>query len=174
MMPSMCASPTTIRAACGIVRAGRWLCLAHRSRHNVQTSATLDILVVSNELPDRLRSRRVALHKSIKDVCLRARISRSYYFDLEHKQGVRPSAEVLERLAQVLETTTSYLLGPTDLGSGPPVGGLAPELAAVVARLKIPPAEARMLNAIRWQGRAPRTEEDWAFLAEAARRSCSD
>jgi transcriptional regulator with XRE-family HTH domain len=130
--------------------------------------------VISNELPDRLRSRRAALHKSVKDVCLRAGISRSYYYDLEHKRGVRPSADVLERLAQVLETTSAYLLGPTYVGGGPPVGGLAPELAAVVARLKIQPAEARMLNAIRWQGRAPRTEEDWSFLAEAIRRSCAE
>jgi hypothetical protein len=87
---------------------------------------------------------------------------------------VRPSADVLERLAQVLETTSAYLLGPTDAGGAPPVGGLAPELAPVVARLKIPAAETQMLNAIRWQGRAPRTEEDWSFLAEAVRRSCSE
>jgi transcriptional regulator with XRE-family HTH domain len=130
--------------------------------------------MISNDLPDRLRSRRVALHRSVKDVCLRAGISRSYYYDLEHKRGVRPSADVLERLAQVLETTSAYLLGPTDIVGGPPVGGLAPELAAIVARLKIGPAEARMLNVIRWQGRAPRTEEDWAFLAEAIRRSCAE
>jgi transcriptional regulator with XRE-family HTH domain len=129
--------------------------------------------VISNELPDRLRSRRVALHKSVKDVCLRAGISRSYYYDLEHKRGVRPSADVLERLAQVLETTSAYLLGPTELGGGPPVGGVAPELAAVVARLKIGPVEARMLNAIRWQGHTPQTENDWMFLAEAVRRACS-
>lgn len=82
------------------------------------------------------------------------------------------AADILERLAQVLETTTSGLLGPSELPSGPPVGGLPPELAAVVARLKIPPAEARMLNVIRWQGRVPHTEDDWAFVAEAIRRTC--
>jgi transcriptional regulator with XRE-family HTH domain len=135
-------------------------------------SVGADRTVISNDLANRLRSRRIAMRKSVKDVCLRAGISRSYYYDLEHKRGVRPSADVLERLAQVLETTSAYLLGPTDVGGGPPVGGLAPELAAVVARLKIPAAEARMLNAIRWQGRAPQTEDDWIFLAEAVRRSC--
>ena len=129
---------------------------------------------MSFEFPDRLRSRRVALRKSIKDVCLRAGISRSYYYDLEHKRGVRPSADILERLAQVLETTTSALLGPAELPSGPPVGGLPSELAAAVAHLKIPASEARMLNAVRWQGRAPRSEDDWAFMAEAIRRACPE
>ncbi len=149
-------------------------CLASHSRCDGHIAGTLDNIVVSSEFPDRLRSCRVALRKSIKDVCLRTGISRSYYYDLEHKRGVRPSAEILERLAQVLETNASALLGPSELPSGPPVGGLPPEFAAVVARLKIPPAEARMLNAIRWQGRAPRTEDDWAFMAEAVRRSCNE
>jgi transcriptional regulator with XRE-family HTH domain len=144
------------------------------SRCDGHIAGTLDNIVVSTELPDRLRSRRVALRKSIKDVCLRADISRSYYYDLEHKRGVRPSAEILERLAQVLETTASVLLGPAELPVGLPVGGLPPELAAAVARLKIPPSEARMLNSIRWQGRAPRTEDDWAFMAEAVRRACNE
>ena len=58
--------------------------------------------------------------------------------------------------------------------SGPPVGGLPAELAAVVARLRIRPAEARMLSAIRWEGRAPSTEDDWLFLAEAVRRACPE
>jgi transcriptional regulator with XRE-family HTH domain len=124
--------------------------------------------------PDRLRARRVALRKSIKDVCLRSGISRSYYYELEHKRGVRPSAEVLERLARVLETTSVALLGAADLPAGPPVGGLPAELAAVVARLQIRPPEARMLSVIRWEGRIPSTENDWLFLAEAVRRACPE
>jgi transcriptional regulator with XRE-family HTH domain len=131
-------------------------------------------MAVTPAFPDRLRARRVALRRSIKDVCLRAGVSRSYYYDLEHKRGIRPSADVLERLARVLETTTSALLGPANLPAGPPVGGLPTELAAVVARLGIRPAEARMLSGIRWEGRAPSTEDDWLFLAEAVRRACPE
>ncbi len=131
-------------------------------------------MAVTPAFPDRLRARRVTLRRSIKDICLHAGVSRSYYYDLEHKRGIRPSADVLERLARVLETTSAALLGPTDLPAGPPVGGLPAELAAVVARLKIRPAEARMLSAVRWEGRAPSTEDDWLFLAEAVRRACPD
>jgi transcriptional regulator with XRE-family HTH domain len=131
-------------------------------------------MAVEKAFPDRLRARRIALRRSIKDVCLHAGVSRSYYYDLEHKRGIRPSADVLVRLARVLETTSAALLGPADLPAGPPVGGLPAELAAVVARLRIRPPEARMLNAIRWEGRAPSTEDDWRFLAEAVRRACPE
>jgi transcriptional regulator with XRE-family HTH domain len=131
-------------------------------------------MAVVATLPNRLRARRIALGKTVKDVCLRAGVSRSYYYDLEHKRGIRPSADVLERLARVLETTSAVLLGPSDLPAGPPVGGLPAELAAVVARLGIRQPEARMLSAIRWEGRAPSTENDWLFLAEAVRRACPE
>jgi transcriptional regulator with XRE-family HTH domain len=131
-------------------------------------------MAVASTFPDRLRARRIALRRSIKDVCLQSGVSRSYYYDLEHKRGIRPSADVLERLARVLETTSAALLGPADLPAGAPVGGLPVELTAVVARLHIRPSEARMLSAIRWEGRAPSTEADWLFLAEAVRRGCPE
>ncbi len=131
-------------------------------------------MAVAPAFPDRLRAPGVALRRWIKDACLHAGVSRSCYYDLVHKRAIRSSADVLERLARVLETTTSVLLGPADLPAGPPVGGLPAELAAVVARLGIRPAEARMLSGIRWEGRAPSTEDDWLFLAEAVRRACSE
>ena len=122
-------------------------------------------------LPQRLVERRTTLRMKVGEVYRRAGISRSYYHQLETKVGVCPSADVLDRLASVLETTPAYLLGGTSAG-GLPVGGIPPELAAAGARLRLSNDDLAMLNAIHWRHARPQSERAWAFIAEAIRYSC--
>lgn len=123
-------------------------------------------------LVERLRSRRLELRRTAKEVYTSAGITRSYYHRLETQVGTNPSADVLERLAAALDTTSGYLLGRTEVperAAGP--SRIPSALNRVAARLHLSADEVRLLNAISWRGRRPQTEEDWSFLAEAVSRA---
>lgn len=127
---------------------------------------------ISPVFVDRLRSRRLELHLTAKEVYTRAGITRSYYHRLETRAGINPSADVLERIAAALDTTHGYLLGRTEV---PNRGSVQPQipspLSRVGARLQLSADEVRLLNSITWRGRRPQTEVDWLFLAEAISRA---
>ena len=123
-------------------------------------------------LADRLRTRRQELRVTMKEVYTRAQISRSYYAKLETQIGVNPSAAVLERLARVLDTSTAYLLGRTEIvGRGLPLGGVPEALTKVATQWGLNADEVRLLNGISWRGQRPQTERDWLFLVEAIERA---
>lgn len=133
-----------------------------------------DSSAASPLLPERLRARRAAQRLSCKQVYTRAGVSRAYYWSLENRVGTNPSADILERVARVLDTSTTYLLGQTEVsGRGGPLTGIPPGLATAAARLRLTPEETRFLVGIAWRGRRPRTEGDWVFLSEAIDRACT-
>lgn len=122
-------------------------------------------------LPDRLRRRREERHLSVKEIYSQARVSRAYYYDLEHKVGIRPAADIVERLARVLDTTTAYLLGQTEVIGRTTIGSVPRELRDLAARRGLAREEVEMLSRITWQGKRPRTAADWEFLIEAISRA---
>jgi transcriptional regulator with XRE-family HTH domain len=122
-------------------------------------------------LPERIRARRLQLGRRATDVCARAGISRSYYWSLENRLGLKPSAEALDRIARALDTTATYLLGQSGVPQRGAEHDVAPTLAAVAARLRLGGDETAMLSRIVWEGRRPQTESDWLFLVEAIRRA---
>lgn len=113
------------------------------------------------------------LRLPVKVICTRAPVSRSYYWSLENRVGGDPSADLLERLAVVLDTTTTYLLGRTqNVARTGAMSGVPTELASAAARLRLNGDETRFLAGFTWRGRRPRTESDWVFLAESIDRAC--
>lgn len=124
-------------------------------------------------LPQRLKTLRAERGYTAKRVYTQAGISRQYYWELEHRVVAAPSADVIERLAEVLATSSGYLLGGTQAG-GLPVGEAPAELRQAQVRLHLSNDEARLLNTIRWNNRRPSSVEDWVFLAQAIRFACGD
>lgn len=116
----------------------------------------------------RVRQRRAELGWSAGELARRAGVSRGYLSKLEGGTSKRPSADVLNRLAAALGTTSSDLLGREE----PSETSAIPEsLRRFAEQAGLPDEDVAMLARIRYRGEQPRTPEDWAYLLESIKRS---
>lgn len=65
-------------------------------------------------LGDRIRACRMKKKLTLEALAERVGSSKSYMWELENKDVTRPSAEKLQPIADVLDTTVEYLLGTND------------------------------------------------------------
>ena len=119
-------------------------------------------------LGDRIRQRRTDIGLSAAELAGWAGISKGYLSEIESGNTVRPSAEVLDRLATALGTTIADLL---DREIRPAAARIPPSLQAFAASRRLPDEDLHMLAQIRFRGEQPSTPDDWWFLYEAIQRS---
>lgn len=63
-----------------------------------------------SELGQKIRELRKAKKMTLEELAISVGSSKSYIWEIENKEGVRPSAEKLFLIAQNLNTTLEYLL----------------------------------------------------------------
>ena len=119
-------------------------------------------------LGDRIRQRRDDLGLCAAELARRARISKGYLSVIESGNTVRPSADVLDRLATALGTTIADLL---DREIRPVATTIPPSLQEFAASRGLPAEDIHMLAQIRFRGEQPSTPDDWWFLYESIKRS---
>jgi transcriptional regulator with XRE-family HTH domain len=123
-------------------------------------------------LADQLRTYRLKQGLSIAELARRSRVSKGYLSQLEHKvYGLRPSADVLYRIAFALGTTVSELLEKTVDRDGDELTEIPDELRAFALAEQLLDEEIKMLARIEYRGQRPVTVDDWKFLYEAIKRS---
>lgn len=60
---------------------------------------------------DRLQQLRAAKGLKLEQLANRVGSTKSYIWELENKEAIRPSADLVNRLAKELESTVEYLMG---------------------------------------------------------------
>jgi transcriptional regulator with XRE-family HTH domain len=123
---------------------------------------------------ERIRKFRQDKGLNLSQLAERAGVSKSYLSALENTDasmpsGRRPSAETLYAIAQALGVTMADLLGRKALAqpnSPPPQS-----LVEFAHQHRLPAADVRMLNTIRFRGEPPRTVERWQHIYNAIRLS---
>lgn len=65
---------------------------------------------MSNKLGDKIRKLRKDQNLTLDELAKRTESSKGYIWELENRDTRRPSAEKLMKIAEILETTTDFLL----------------------------------------------------------------
>lgn len=117
----------------------------------------------------RVRALREARGLSLSELAQRAGISKAYLSQLENDPLKRPSAEIVWRLAQVLEVPMARLLGVDEPPTVNP-DDLPPGLRIFWAEHPdVPEEDIRMLAGIHLRGRRPFTPTDYWLIYETIR-----
>ncbi len=116
----------------------------------------------------RIRQRRLELKMSSAALARAAGISRGYLSEIENGHAARPSATVLLRLAEALETSISDLLQEEQKTGRAERVSLLEQLAELD---NIPEEDVQMLAGIKFRGYQPTTLEDWRYLYQSIKRS---
>ncbi len=120
-------------------------------------------------LSEQIRKRRQEEGLSVAELARLASVSKAYVSQLENNiNGVRPSAEVLFRIASALGTSVSALLEKQDDNQ---LADIPEELQKFALSEQLPEEEIKLLARIEYRGRRPKTLDDWRFLYEAIKRS---
>ena len=122
-------------------------------------------------LAGRLRQRRLEKGWSPTQLARQAGVARTFLYRIENGEAPRPSAEVLQRLAQALETAVADLLEQPE--SVAPEE-LPPSLRRLAERDNLPLEDVAMLAAIWYRGEQPRTVAGWAHVLSAIRLAILD
>ena len=122
-------------------------------------------------LAGRVRQRRLEKGLSQAALARQTGITRTYLYRIENGEASRPSADVLQRLAQVLATSVADLLEQPE-----PVAPAAipPSLQRLAERDHLPSEDVALLAAIWYRGQQPRTVEGWAHVLSAIRLAILD
>lgn len=117
-----------------------------------------------------IKRRREAAGLSIGELAQRAELSKSYLWELEKQRAeVRPSGRTLHKLSVALGTSMSELMGHKVLVDEP--RSVPKSLKRFAERQKLGDRDVQMLAGVNFRGRQPESENDWAFLWDAIRRS---
>jgi len=119
----------------------------------------------------RLRQRRLERGWSASELARRAGVNRSFVSRIESGEATRPSGQVLQRLAQALDTTVAELLGQPE--------GVVPEalpegLRRLAERDNLAAEDVAMLAGVHYRGERPKSVAAWAFVLEAIRLAVLD
>lgn len=127
-----------------------------------------------DSLGGRIRAKRIEAGLTLTELADRAKISKSYLWNLENKEEhQKPSADTLYALAETLDTTMSELLGKRLLNEPVADVEINPTLAAFARKRGLAATEVRQLASIQWRGDPPKTEERWGFIHNALKASRS-
>ena len=133
----------------------------------------VDDHVVDDGLPwlgDRIRSLRIDRDIPLTELARRARISRSYLYELEREDSDQrpvPTAVVLYRLARELGVSVADLVEPEP----PRVADLRDEdipqgLLEAAEELNLSRSDVRHLASIRFRGQQPQSAGRWKLLIQ--------
>ncbi len=118
----------------------------------------------------RIRRRREEKGIRAAELARQAKISKGYLSQLENAgdENGKPSADILFRIAQALDTTIADLLGKE---VRIPQRAAPKELRDFADEADLPQADVDMLARIQFRGRQPVSKDDWRFLYDAIRRA---
>lgn len=120
-------------------------------------------------LSEQIRKRRQEAGLTVAELARLASVSKAYISQLENNiNGVRPSADVLLRIASALGTSVSTLL---EKEVSDQLEDIPEELQKFALAEQLPKEEIKLLARIEYRGRRPKTVDDWKFLYEAIKRS---
>ena len=123
-------------------------------------------------LADQLRKYRRIKGLSMAELARRAQVSRGYISQLEKDvDTVRPSADVLYRIAFALGTSVGELLEKKIMSTEDELTEIPEELRQFAVAEQLPDEDIKMLARIKYRGHQPRTVKDWAYLYESIMRS---
>lgn len=122
-------------------------------------------------LADRLRKLRTDKDMSLDDVAQKAKISKTYLWELERDKAgeKKPSADVLLRIAEALKVSLAELLALDPIRIDDREVDLAPGLRDLKERMAksdqpIAPEDLQDLARMRFRGSQPQTVDDWHQL----------
>ena len=141
-------------------------CTAHCQGGQVAGEFGADRGLAPVALAGRLRQRRLDKGWTPTQLARETGIARAYLYRIESGAAPRPSAEILQKLAQALDTTVADLLDQP-AGEAPPL--IPPALQQLAERDQLDPADVAMLAAIWYRGQQPRTMSGWAHVLSAIR-----
>lgn len=121
-----------------------------------------------NNLASRLRKIREDRGLSLDDVATRAKISKTYLWELERDTAgtKKPSADVLLRIAQALSTTLAELLALATVTAPQGPVEIPPSLNEFRDRMgnQLSPQDLQELAAMKFRGTQPQTADEWHQL----------
>ncbi len=121
-----------------------------------------------NNLASRLRKIREDRDLSLEDVASKAKISKTYLWELERDTAgtKKPSADVLLRIAQALSTTLAELLALATVKAPEGPVEIPPSLAEFRDRMRdqLTPQDLQELAAMKFRGTQPQTVDEWHQL----------
>lgn len=120
-------------------------------------------------LGDRIQAFRSTARLSQAELARRAKVSKAYLSELEKSAGRKPSAELLLRIADVLEVTIADLLGKTVRPQDPTE--IPPGLRAFAVERGLSQDEIRVLATIRLREGTPKSKARWAHIYDSIRGS---
>jgi transcriptional regulator with XRE-family HTH domain len=119
---------------------------------------------------ERIKERREEAHMSLNALAQQAGVSKGYLWSLEKGEShARPSGETLYRIAQVLGTTMSDLLGRKLLTEQP--RDIPDSLRAFAEAERLTESDMQMLAAVNFRGRRPEDRESWSLVWGAIKAS---
>lgn len=123
----------------------------------------------------RIHDLRESRGLSIAELARKSGVAKSYVSQLESGEADNPSLEAVRKIAAGLGVRVSDLIGEEESGE-PRAGKLPPGLEAFrrsAGRRGMPlaPEDVDMLLGLQYRGRRPETEEDFAFLYHAIKRT---
>ena len=132
-------------------------------------------------LADRIRTLRTQAGLSLEDLATKARLSKTYLWELEKDEaGVKkPSADVLLRLATALSTTIADLMSLPSVRVQQDEIQIPPSLTEFQKRMEgmgtpLSPEDLRDLATMKFRGGQPQTVDEWHSLylvfAQTSRR----
>lgn len=122
-------------------------------------------------LAQRIRDLRVKLNLSMDELASKAGISKTYLWELENDEtGIKkPSADVLLKIANALDTTIGNLLAVPTVRFGEADIEISPSLREFADKVKnfgtdLSEKDLKDLAAMNFRGGQPQTFEDWLQL----------
>ena len=123
---------------------------------------------------ERIKQRREEKGLSLSRLADAAQVSKSYLHEIENNANVKPSAEVLYNIAEVLDTTVGALLGrrrnPLEQNSADVPLEIPTALEEFARQDRIPEEDKRRLACIKYRDKQPKSVEDWRYLYDTIRR----
>lgn len=124
--------------------------------------------VLENNLAARLRKIRDDRGLSLDDVAGKAKISKTYLWELERDIAgtKKPSADVLLRIAQALSTTLAELLALATVKAPQGTVEIPPSLSEFRDRMgdQLSTQDLQELAAMKFRGSQPQTVDEWHQL----------
>lgn len=117
---------------------------------------------------EKIKQRRLEANISVAELSRNVDISRGYLHSIENGETQNPSADVLFKIAQALDTTIADLLGhEEDL----PDIEISDSLREFAKQKQLSNTDIEMLARVRYRGKKPKTVEDWDFIFGAIKRT---
>jgi transcriptional regulator with XRE-family HTH domain len=120
-------------------------------------------------LGDRVKKRRTEMGIALAELARRVDISKGYLYAIESGEAQSPSAEILFKIANELDTTIADLLGEEP--EQPRSADIPRSLLEFAEEADLTDADIQMLARIEYRGKRPQTIDDWRFIYESIKRS---